>query len=165
MKTLVLSIVFFVAVTLWTTSRHEASHAAMAVVQGATIDEMTLLPGVHPELGFYFAYVSHSEETTWLTDAAPYFADIVLAVIAFLWAQKLKSGAVLRRAVVLFGLVSPLVDLLYNYQGGLWRAGTDVWDLLQVLPGVAVHGYFLISIVGIVFALATLRRERVRSAV
>ena len=107
----------------------------------------------------------HSGETSWLTDAAPYFADSVLAVIAFLWAYKLKTGTILRRAVVLLGLVSPLIDLVYNYQGGFWRAGTDVWDLLQVLPGAAVHGYFLISIVGITVALYKLRRLAVRSAV
>lgn len=64
---------FIILLVLWTTARHEASHAVTALLDGAEIQEMRLLPGIHPDLGFYFGYVKHSGDTTWLTDAADLF--------------------------------------------------------------------------------------------
>jgi len=69
-----MSVLIIVAMILWTTARHEASHALVAWLEGAEISELRLLPGMHPELGFYFGYVMHSGETTWLTTAAPFVA-------------------------------------------------------------------------------------------
>jgi hypothetical protein len=128
---------------------------------------MRLFPGVHPELGFYFGYVVHSGESNSLTDGAPFLSDVLLALAAFLWSRSLRVGSRLRLAVILLGIVSPLMDLAYNYQGGLWRPGTDVWNLLQQLPAVPVHAFFVLSFVGAVAALRSLRPpgdSRVRRA-
>lgn len=137
---------FIILFSVWTIGRHEGSHAFMAVLEGANIEEMRLLPGVHEELGFYFGYVKHSGDTTWLTDAAPFLADvlvmIVTSILVILW-----PGIPFKRAILILGFFSPLGDMIYNYQGGLWREGTDVWDLRLVVPDIYVHLYFLISII------------------
>ena len=72
------------ALVLWTTARHEGSHALAALYEGFEIQEIRLLPGMHKELGFYFGYVEHSGEVTWLTGAAPFIADVALLLIASL---------------------------------------------------------------------------------
>ncbi|MEL6975648.1 MAG: hypothetical protein AAGL29_09680, partial [Bacteroidota bacterium] len=77
-------LLLIIAVILWTTARHEASHALMAYIEGAEIIELRLLPGIHDELGFYFGYVKHSGNTTWLTESAPFFVDILLILITSL---------------------------------------------------------------------------------
>ena len=60
----------------------------------------------------------------------------------------------------LVGVVSPLADLIYNYQGGFWREGTDVWDLFQALPDPLVHLYFIIAISLGVVGIYRLRQRR-----
>ena len=52
------------------------------------------------------------------------------------------------------GALSPLVDLIYNYQGGLWREGTDVHDLFLALPDGFVHGFFVLAITVVFYLLA-----------
>ena len=73
---------WFVLVVWWTTLRHEVSHALAAVLEGAEILQLRLLPGIHDELGFYFGYVEHDGDVTWLTDAAPFITDSVLLLLA-----------------------------------------------------------------------------------
>lgn len=141
-----MSVLVLIAMVLWTTARHEGSHALAAWLEGAEISEVRLLPGVNPELGFYFGYVVHSGETTWLTAAAPFLADAVVLLCAGLLIRWLAVGPRGRFAFVMLGLVSPLADLVYNYQGGLWREGTDVRDLFLALPDAPVHGFFLLAI-------------------
>ena len=63
---LALSIILLV---LLTTARHEGSDGLVAWAQGATIHEVRLLPGVSPDLGFYFGYVSRDDGGTWLIGA------------------------------------------------------------------------------------------------
>ena len=135
-----------IAFILWTTVRHEGSHALMAYLEGAEILEMKLLPGIHKELGFYFGYVKHSGDTTWLTEAAPFFSDLIIIIIT----SVILFYSIIRRfqnEVLFFGIGSPIVDLIYNYQGGLWRKGTDVSDLLEILPKGLVHTSFILAIV------------------
>lgn len=149
-----------------TTVRHEGAHALMAWAQGVEIKEMRLLPGVRDDVGFYFGYVIRGDGGTWLIDAAPFFAAVVWAVAAasLLGHFRLPSPAWL--SAFFAGLVSPIVDLAYNYQGGLWRAGTDVHDLLQVLPDAWVHAYFMAAIALCVWlALLARRRHRAGAAV
>lgn len=149
-------IVIAVAVVIWTTSRHEGSHALAASLEGATIEEVRLLPGIHPELGFYFGYVKHSGDTSWLTDAAPFLSDAALILATIVLLTLPMSGRA-RFLVVLFGLLSPLIDLAYNYQGGFWRAGTDVNDLFAVLPDWIVHAFFVVAMA---VAVMSMRRQR-----
>jgi len=135
-----------IAFILWTTARHEGSHALMAYLEGAEIIEMKLLPGIHKELGFYFGYVKHSGDTTWLTEAAPFFSDLIIIIItsAILFYSRIKRFHIV---FLFYGIGSPIVDLIYNYQGGLWRKGTDVSDLLEILPKGLVHTLFILAIV------------------
>jgi len=63
---LALSIILLV---LLKTAWHEGSHALVPWAQGATLHEVRLLPGVSPDLGFYFGYVSRDDDGTWLIGA------------------------------------------------------------------------------------------------
>ena len=139
-------LIAIIAFIIWTTARHEGSHALMAYLEGAEILEMKLLPGIHKELGFYFGYVKHSGDTTWLTEAAPFFSDLIIIIITsvLLFYSSIKR---FHNEVLFFGIGSQIVDLIYNYQGGLWRKGTDVSDLLEILPKGLVHTSFILAIV------------------
>ncbi len=143
---------------LWTIARHEGSHALVAYWEGAEIRELRLFPGFDNELGFYFGYVKYSGDTTWLTECAPYFSDVLL--IALTGAILLKSvGKKFYNELLVFGLISPIVDLVYNYQGGLWRTGTDVSDLLNLLPNLLVHFSFILVITSAVLMLLYFRKR------
>ena len=147
-----------ILLVLWTTARHEASHAAMALLEGAEIQEMRLLPGIHPELGFYFGYVKHSGDPTWRIDAAPFIADAVVVLAASALLRRMRRESRYRIPIIFFGLISPLADLGYNYQGGLWRSGTDVAGLFQRLPNAPVHIFFIVAIGLTVMALRATRK-------
>ncbi|NNJ88282.1 MAG: hypothetical protein HKP53_02685 [Eudoraea sp.] len=131
----------------------------MAYLEGAEILEMRLLPGIHKELGFYFGYVKHSGDTSWLTEAAPFFSDLLLLITTSMILAKAKTSKYYDQ-ILLFGIISPIVDLVYNYQGGLWRTGTDVADLLEMLPRIMVHTSFLLVIVASIIILYYYRNIR-----
>lgn len=151
---------FVIAVlVLWTTARHEGSHALAAFAEGAEIQQVRLLPGVHENLGFYFGFVEHRGEVSWLTDAAPFIADVLLLLVTSLLLLKMNRHNRWWIFIFLFGVISPLADLGYGYFSGLWRAGTDVADLFLQLPPAAVHLFFLVSIPG-GFLLARWLRNR-----
>src|SRR4051812_23211718 len=60
------------------TSRHEFSHAAAAIWQGAHITGVKLLPSVHPTMGFLWGYVNFKGgHPDWVTISAPYFCDLL----------------------------------------------------------------------------------------
>ena len=152
-----------IIVFYWTIARHEGSHALMAFLEGADIEKLRLFPGIHDELGFYFAYVQHSGNTGWLTEAAPFFSDLILIIIATILLFNIKNLQYFN-TVLLLGFISPIIDLIYNYQGGLWRAGTDVSDLLNILPKTIVHLIFITAIIlsvsGYIFFIK--RRQRLK---
>jgi len=148
------------AVALWTTARHEASHALTAWLGGTQILEMKLLPGIHPEAGFYFGYVIYGGDTTWLVRAAPYLVDGVLLLCVLVLVTLDIDWKRYRMPILLFGVISPLVDLAYSYQGGLWRPSTDVAGLLVTLPAGVVHFYFLGTIGVSVWLLRKARAAR-----
>ncbi|OEK01328.1 hypothetical protein BFP97_07275 [Roseivirga sp. 4D4] len=150
---------------IWTTARHEGSHALAAYILGADIQELKLLPGIHAELGFYFGYVIHTGVESWLIDAAPFFIDGMLMLLALAWLSNKKTHKHFR-IILLFGVVSPMADMAYNYQGGFWRNGTDVWDLLEALPDLPVHLYFVITMtLGYVTARKLLQSRRLASRI
>ena len=139
-----------IATILLTTIRHEGAHLLASWVSGVPVHEVRLLPGFDPELGFYFGYVARGAEGGWLIDAAPFIAAVAwFAFFASVYARTPRSSP-MRLPLFLIGLVSPIADLAYNYQGGLWRMGTDVWDLFQALPPALVHGFFILSILWMV---------------
>jgi hypothetical protein len=152
-------IVIIIAFILWTTARHEGSHALMAYLEGSKIEELRLLPGIHDELGFYFGYVKHSGDTTWLTECAPFFSDLLVLFLTTILLLKLKVKKYYRE-ILLFGFISPVVDLIYNYQGGLWRSGTDVSDMLTLLPNWVVHSSFILTIGCSIYGLIYFRNKQ-----
>jgi hypothetical protein len=152
-------IIIVIAFILWTTARHEASHALVAHLEGSKIEELRLLPGIHDELGFYFGYVKHSGNTTWLSECAPFFSDLIIVLLTTIILMKITFKKYYRE-VLFFGFVSPIVDLIYNYQGGLWRSGTDVSDMLTLLPDWAVHSSFILTICGSIYAFIYFRNRQ-----
>lgn len=155
-------LIIVIAFILWTTTRHEGSHAIMAYLEGAEIKELRLLPGIHKDLGFYFGYVKHAGDTTWLTESAPFFSDLILIIITGLILTYIR-GIKFHDELLLFGMGSPIVDLIYNYQGGLWRKGTDVSDLLELLPESWVHTSFILTISISVMLFLYFRKRRIKT--
>jgi len=147
------------AMVLWTTGRHEASHALAAWLEGVPVREMKLLPGIHPDAGFYFGNVIYQGDTSRVVRAAPYVVDGLLLLGVAGLTTTIRGWRRYRLPILLFGVVSPLVDLVYSYQVGMWRSSTDVADLSGTLPPVTVHLYFLATI-----ALAILLFRRLRAA-
>ena len=127
------------------TFRHEASHAVAAVLQGATLERFVFWP-TWTESTFRWGYVSWSGHTNWVTIAAPYLCDLATFVLFFVICRRLR----LRRHwvwvnLLAIGLVSPLVNSGYNYLNGL-RGGGDVATLLQSLPPLGLHAYFVVTL-------------------
>ena len=123
------------------TFRHEASHALAAVLQGATLEKFVFWPTWSGST-YRWGYVSWSGSTNWVALAAPYLCDLATFALFYLICTRLRF----RRhwvwvSLVAIGQISPLVNSGYNYLNGL-RGGGDVAQLLQELPGPAVHGYF-----------------------
>jgi hypothetical protein len=127
------------------TFRHEASHALVAVFQGARIQEFFFWPSFS-DSAFRWGYVSWSGSTSWVATAAPYLCDLATFALFFLICARWR----LRRHwvwvnLVAIGLVSPLVNSAYNYLNGLLGRG-DVAQLLHELPGAAVQGFFAVTL-------------------
>jgi len=136
--------------------RHEASHALVAVFQGARLQEFVFWP-TRSGPTFRWGYVSWSGSTSWVVTAAPYLCDLATFALFFVICARWP----LRRHwvwvnLVAIGLVSPLVNSAYNYFNGLLGRG-DVAQLLHELPGAAVQTFFAVTLllyaVGLVWTL------------
>jgi len=141
---------------LFGTFRHEASHAAAAILQGAAIEELVFWPS-WGDWGFRWGYVRWSGDVSWVASAAPYLCDLATFVIFFVLCTRVRF----RRHWVwinlaAIGIVSPLVNSAYSYIKGIWGGG-DVARLLDALPNPVVHLYFTITLllyaVGLFLAL------------
>lgn len=139
-------------VVLWTTARHEASHALVAWSRGADIESIRLLPSVRPDVGFSFGYVEYTGTTHWSIDLAPFVVDVALIAVTVALAARLPRGR-WRRPLVLALVVSPIADLAWGWARGLSGGESDVQDLVAVLPAPAVHGFFVLAIVSGVVAV------------
>ena len=119
------------------TARHEGSHALVALMEGAKVAKFVFWPTEHG-----WGYVVFSGPVSWLTGAAPYFCDLATFLL-FLWPCLVLSGR--RRGLwincLAVGLISPVVNSIYNYSDGLRGVG-DVGRVLGVVPSWTVHTYF-----------------------
>jgi hypothetical protein len=145
------------------TFRHEASHAVAAVLQGATLERFVFWP-TWTESTFRWGYVSWSGPTNWVAMAAPYLCDLATFALLFAICRRLH----LRRHwvwvnLVALGLVSPLVNSAYNYSNGL-RGGGDVATLLQTLPPLVVHCYFVVTLAAYALGLLLTLRPKAATA-
>ena len=135
-------LLLFPVYLILSTYRHEAAHAIVATMQGAEVLKFTFWPSYYENGKFYFGYVLwQGGETNWLVDAAPYFIDLLTYSVFFpvvYWVRFRWHGQWLNLVIV--GLLSPIVNTLYNYV-----RGGDVRDLLAVLPNFWVHVCFLLG--------------------
>lgn len=146
-----------VAITLWTTTRHEFGHVLGAFLEGAEVTRVRILPGVDPELGFYFGLVAYRGPTSWWTTAAPFLLAWLVAALGGVWLFRATLSEGARRWGVLLLLISPLIDTTYGYLSGLWRPEADVFELRQALPELLVHVAFLLAIGAMTVAVRSLR--------
>jgi hypothetical protein len=146
------------------TFRHELSHAVVAHAQGAEILKFTFWPSVHENGKFYYGYVVWRGQTTWLVDAAPYFFDVITYAVFFplVYLIAYKRHWVWLNLVII-GLISPMVNTLHNYM-----VGGDVTDLLEALPPLLVHGFFLLglglALLGLVFLFTHSKQAKLERA-
>ena len=139
--------------------RHEASHALVAMLEGARITEFVFWPTQG-----YWGHVSWDGPTMVAAIAAPYVCDLITFLIL-----SVICGAVLFRRRWLWingailGIISPLVNSLFNYLGGL-RGPNDVGWLLTRMSPPLVHGYFWATmglyLIGLVLVLTMSRTAR-----
>jgi hypothetical protein len=124
------------------TLRHEASHALVGWLEGATITEFVFWPTTHRGR-LLWGYVSFSGSTSWLMTAAPYVVDLLTFGLFFwLCIRYPFQRRWLWLNAVIIGIISPLVNSTYNYQNAFRGAG-DIGHLLDVLPPTAVHAYMI----------------------
>lgn len=142
------------------TLRHEASHALVAVMQGARITEFV----VWPTQG-YWGYVNWEGSVTLAVTAAPYICDLLTFMLFFAGCMALDFGK--RRWIwingIALGIISPLVNSAYNYWGGL-GSPNDVGKLLKAMESAIVHGYFWLTMgvymVGLILVFTVSRTAR-----
>ncbi len=149
---------------LWTTVRHELSHAAVAWVEGARILAVHVLPSIHPRAGFVWGYVKldwPDGSEPWTVIAAPFVVDaLVFLIFLFLCKQKFLPRWVRINCFIL-GLLSPLTDVGYNYLK-IFFPFSDAGGLASFFSKPIIHAFFLMEIgffaIGIWIAWRTLRQ-------
>ena len=144
------------------TLRHEASHALAALLERARITEFVFWP-----TRGYWGYVIWEGPVTSATIGAPYVCDLLTFGLFFglCMAARFERRWVWLNAVVL-GMISPLINSVYNYWGGL-RGPNDVGKLLESLPPGFVHAYFWFTmgfyLVGLVLVFKWSRTARAQA--
>ncbi len=126
------------------TIRHEALHTIGAHMEGAQVTEFVFFPSFHHEIGFRWGYVSLGGDTSWVTYSAPYLGDMFTYLCFFLicmFVVNIPRWLWLNLGIV--GLLSPILNSLYNYLRGFFRPNTDVAVLFRELPSMLVHVYFI----------------------
>jgi len=129
------------------TIRHEGAHALAAMAEGVEVNEFVFWPTFLGGGRIRWGYVSYSGSTTWFFDAAPYFSDLITffaAVLIILVAKPRQRW--LRINIIIIGILSSLVNSATNYVSG-FRSRGDVGWLLHSLDPVAVHTYFILTLV------------------
>ena len=133
--------------------RHEGSHALAAMAEGADITEFVFWPSF--DLGYFtWGYTGWDGSTTWFAIAAPYFCDLLIFFAAILIILQVKP----RRRwlwlnILAIGVASPFANSAFNYFGGLAKGQNDVGVLLSDLNPIAVHLYFVLTLLFYVWGL------------
>ena len=124
------------------TTRHEGSHALAAMAEGAKVTKFVFWPNF--DLGkFMWGYASWVGPTTWFTRAAPYFCDLVIFFVALLIVLEAKpKPRWLWFNILIIGVGTPLLNSAINYFAGY----SDVRELLHDLNPIAVHLYFVLTL-------------------
>jgi hypothetical protein len=124
---------------------------------GGRVVEFSLLPS--KEAFGHVRIEGGSHEWVWVV--APYLCDVVVFAIGCVWALRISlARRLLFNNVVAVLLISPLVDLAFNYRGtfrhtfGLPAGSSDAAFLAQEFGGPAVHAFFIVSLLLCAFGLA-----------
>ena len=128
------------------TISHEGSHALAAMAEGAEVTKFVFWPNF--DLGkFIWGYVSWEGSTTWFTRAAPYFCDLITFFVAILIILEARPK---RRwlwfNILIIGMLSHFINSAYNYSLGVAGSLNDVGRLLSDLNPIAVHLYFVLTL-------------------
>jgi uncharacterized membrane protein len=127
------------------TMRHEGSHALAAMAEGAKVTEFVFWPSFHNG-GLFWGYVRLEGSRTWFVTAAPYFCDLLTFFVALLIILVAKpKHRWLWLNILIIGMLSPFINSAYNYLRGL-SVLNDVGELLCVLNPIAVHLYFVLTL-------------------
>jgi len=127
------------------TIRHEGSHALAAMAEGVEVKKFVFWPNF--DLGkFHWGYVRFDGFTTWFMRAAPYFCDLITFFMALLIILEAKpKHRWLWLNILIIGMLSPFINSAYNYFRGL-SVLNDVGKLLNYLDPIAVHLYFVLTL-------------------
>lgn len=128
------------------TARHEGSHALLAILEGAKIEQFVILPSI-VRGHFLWGYVQWSGQTDWVPVAAPYLCDLLTYLVFFFICTHIpfRSHWVWVNLIIL-GLVSPLINSTYQYIISFTSPTSDIAQLLNQLPQLAVHSYFVVTL-------------------
>lgn len=143
------------------TLRHELSHAIVALLLGAKIEQFVFWP-TWSEWGFRWGYVVWYGPPALRVAAAPYLCDLATFAVFFVICTRVRF----RRHWVwvnlaIIGLISPLLNSAYNYVRGLMGSG-DVARLIEGLPDPLVHAYFAVTLCLYLVGLILVLRPKVR---
>jgi hypothetical protein len=146
------------------TLRHELSHAIVALLLGARIEQFVFWP-TWSEGSFRWGYVVWYGREALVVTVGPYLCDLAMFALFFMICKRIRF----RRHwvwvnLVIIGLISPLLNSAYNYVRGLMGSG-DVAKLLGQLPTSAVHAYFGVTLCLYLVGLIVLLGPEVRLAV
>jgi hypothetical protein len=135
------------------TIRHEGSHALIATAEGAHVTKFVIYP--QTDIGrFTWGYTAWDGNTGWATNAAPYICDLLWFVGFFFLITRLPIRShILWINLVIFGLVSPLVNSGSQWIAGFLNKASDVGQLRDSLPDALVQIYFLLTLAAYVVGL------------
>ena len=129
------------------TIRHEAGHALMALALGRDITKFVIFPGLTQEGQLYFGYMAYSGSSHWLITFGPYLLDALTFLVFFMITMRLPfKRHWLWLNLVIFGVISPLVNSTYQYLKPLIGMTGDVPFLFDQLPVILVHAYFILTL-------------------
>ncbi|MBU0732278.1 M50 family metallopeptidase [Patescibacteria group bacterium] len=128
------------------TIRHEGSHALAAMCESVKIEKFVFWPSfVNGK--FNWGYVTWTQEVSWLVIAAPYLCDLAWFAAFFILLKKIKiKHHWIWINLLIIGLLSPLLDMLWNYFRLVLGRG-DIFKLLGALPDFSVHIFFIGTII------------------
>lgn len=144
------------------TVRHEAGHALMALGLGRAVTDFVFFPGINQEGQLYFGYMRYTGLSHWLITSGPYLQDVLTFLVFFVITMRLPfKRHWLWLNLVIFGLISPLVNSAYQYLKPLIGMTGDVPFLFDELPAIVVHGYFMLTLsLYLAGLVAVFRRSR-----
>jgi len=116
------------------------------MAEGNKITKFVFWPGFY-KYGFSFGYVGIEGSINWPIWAAPYLCDLLTFFIALLVILKAKpQNRWLWLNILIIGMLSPLINSAYNYCARLAGHFNDVGVLLVDLNPIAVHLYFVFTL-------------------